>query len=184
MCWQWHRKVHFFGLIVCTHMSQRVPPWLRPFGCDHMSLLILHRGAWTLCRATGASETRAHVLRVPQAPAHTVFTHTQARSIHPTPYILIICFVCRLPGNSSSSCNSNTKSTSCSSRSRWDGLLCVCVRVCNGPVVCMCAIVSVCVSTKAVLWLWLLSAQSSVFKPEWAVTGFRPSHFITNRHKL
>lgn len=85
----------------------------------------------------------------------TVITYTHGHA-H-THYILSNMLLCtlsrRLPGNSSSSCSSNTKSTSCSSKSRWGWRAsqssfccfpqCLCVRA---PVPC---------TQKAVFWLRL-----------------------------
>lgn len=158
-----------------------VSVWLcGPFGCelspDEMSSLIFHTRASTLCRATGAWET-CRCVASPTGPAHTpkhTHAHVHTQILHKHSNNVLWCALSlRLPGNSSSFYSSNTKSTSCSSKSRWGQFACVyvCVhlRVCifRTVHVCVCMNVTWCVSTRStILWLWLLQlvfAQPSAF---------------------
>lgn len=115
---------------------QSVSVWLcGPFGCelspDEMSSLIFHTRASTLCRATGAWET-CRCVASPTGPAHTpkhTRAHVHTQTLHKHSNNVLWCALSlRLPGNSSSFCSSNTKSTSCSSKSRWGQFACVCAR--------------------------------------------------------
>lgn len=72
----------------------------------------------------------ADVSHLPQALHTHQNTRVHTQTLHKHSNNVLWCALSlRLPGNSSSFCSSNTKSTSCSSKSRWGQFACVCARV-------------------------------------------------------